>query len=110
MDSTMSTIRITRDADNIATVWLDLPGKSVNTVTPQVLADLDAALTELSQNAPAGVVFASAKKGNFVAGADLFEIHKMDHEQVTKLLTDGQKIVGRIRALPIPTPCAINGD
>ena len=94
-----STLRITRDADNIATVWLDLPGKSVNTVTPQVLSDLDAALTELSQNAPAGVIFASAKKGNFVAGADLFEIRKMNREQVTKFLTDGQKVFGRIAAL-----------
>src|SRR4051794_1900783 len=68
-----STIRVTRDADNIATVWIDLPGKSVNTVTPQVLTDLDAALTQLAADPkPAGVIFASAKKGNFVAGADLF--------------------------------------
>ena len=66
-----STLRITRDADNIATIWIDLPGKSVNTITPQVHADLEAALTEMAHQAPAGVIFASAKKGSFVAGADL---------------------------------------
>src|SRR5260370_13318008 len=104
------TLRTTKDADNIVTVWIDLPGKSVNTVTPQVLADLDRALTEVSQQSPAGVIFASAKKGNFVAGSDLFEIRKMDRNQVMQFLTEGQRVFGRIAALPMPTAAAINGD
>jgi 3-hydroxyacyl-CoA dehydrogenase/enoyl-CoA hydratase/3-hydroxybutyryl-CoA epimerase len=111
MDSTMTTIRITRDSDNIATVWIDVPGKSVNTITPQVLSDLGTALTQLAQDPqPAGVIFASAKKAGFVAGADLFEIRKMDRDQVTAFLSEGQKVFGRIAALPMPTAAAINGD
>ncbi len=105
-----STIRVERDADNFVTIWIDLPGKSVNTMTPQVMADLDAAITELSANEPAGAIIASAKKGNFVAGADLFEIRKMDRDQLGKYLAEGQRLFQRISLLPFPTAAAINGD
>ena len=103
-------LQITRDADNIATVWIDVPDKSVNTISPGVLADLDAVLAEFAVNAPAGVIFASKKKGNFVAGADLFEIRKMDRDQLSQFLVDGQKLFHRISLLTMPTAAAINGD
>lgn len=105
-----STIRITRDADNIVTVWIDVPEKSVNTISPRVLMDLEDALTGFSKDEPAGVIFASAKRNHFVAGADLFEIRKMDRDQLAKFLADGQKIFQRIATLPMPTAAAINGD
>ena len=36
----MTTLRTTTDADGVMTVWLDVPDKGVNTVSPQVLHDL----------------------------------------------------------------------
>ena len=41
----------------------------------------------VAQEKPAGVIFASAKAKSFVAGADLFEIRRMDREQVEQFYT-----------------------
>src|SRR4030095_15075497 len=105
-----SAIRITTDNDRIATLTMDLPGKSVNTCAPQLLAELNEALSTIERARPAGVIFASAKARSFNAGADLFEIRKMSREAVAEYLATGQKIFDRISKLPMPTIAAINGD
>src|SRR2546423_1345419 len=58
--STSTTVRITRDADNIATGWIDLPGKSVNTGTPARQAGPRAALPDLAANGTDRVLLAAA--------------------------------------------------
>src|SRR4051794_12303788 len=105
----METVRTTADADGILTVWLDLPGKPVNTCTPKLLIELDELISNIERDKPRGVIFASAKQHSFIAGADLFEIRKMNHEQVTHYLADGQRIFNRIAHLLMPTVAAING-
>src|SRR2546421_2655510 len=106
----MEAVRSIKDDQNIVTVLLDLPGKPVNTCSPQMLADLAQALDAIERDRPAGVIFASAKTKSFNAGADLFEIRKMSREQVMQYLADGQTLFNRIAALPMPTVAAINGD
>src|SRR5438034_5592324 len=103
-------VRTITDEQNIVTVVFDLPGKPVNTCSPQLLADLNQALDAIEKNKPAGVIFASAKAKSFNAGADLFEIRKMAREQVLEYLASGQALFNRIAALPMPTVAAINGD
>jgi 3-hydroxyacyl-CoA dehydrogenase/enoyl-CoA hydratase/3-hydroxybutyryl-CoA epimerase len=105
-----STLRMTRDADKIATVWIDVPGKAVNTISPRLLAELNDLLSTLTAEDTAGVIFASAKPNHFIAGADLFEIRKMDRDQLTGFLAEGQRLFQRIAMLPMPTAVAINGD
>lgn len=109
-DRAMQTIRVVTDSDGIATIWLDQPGKAVNTLTPLMLEELLAAMTSLETNRPSGLIFASPKARSFVAGADLFEIRKMNREQVEAFLATGQKLFDRIAGLPFPTVAAINGD
>jgi len=70
--------RIEKDAENIATLWLDAQGKSVNTLNRAMWADLDAALTQIEKEKPAGLIIVSAKNRTFIAGADLFEMRDMD--------------------------------
>lgn len=106
----METIRMTTDPDGIVTVWFDQPGKSVNSVTQQLLAELTDVVTALERQTPRGVIFASAKSHSFIVGADLFEIRGMDAPRVTQFLADGQALYGRIAKLPAPTVAAINGD
>src|SRR5580765_8208160 len=106
MESVVRTI--TDDESNIVTVWLDIPGKPVNTCSPQLLADLNTALDAIEREKPAGVIFASPKPRSFNAGADLFEIKKMPRPQVTEYLTTGQAVFNRIARLPVPTVAAIN--
>ena len=106
----MNVIRTTIDADHIVTIWLDQPEKAINTVTPQTLADLANCLAAIEKDGPRGVIIASAKGHSFEAGADLFAIRKMSHEQVTAFLAAGQALFERIARLPMPTVAAINGD
>src|SRR5690349_4467081 len=106
----MDAVRSIKDDQNIVTVTLDVPGKPVNTCTPQLLAELSQALDAIEREKPAGVIFASAKPKSFNAGADLFEIRKMNAEQVQAYLANGHLVFNRISKLPMPTVAAINAD
>lgn len=109
----MSTcVRYARDesAGGVATLTLDLPGKSVNTLGQQMWADLDAALAQVEADRPAAVFVASAKPRTFIAGADLFELRAMSDAELDRYLADGQRILARLEALPMPTVALLNGD
>jgi len=103
-------IRTARDADSIVTLWMDVPGKPVNTCSGQFLSELSAAIDDLDRNPPAGLIVASAKTTSFCAGADLFEVRSMNADQLREYLARGQALFDRIAHLPFPTVAAINGD
>src|SRR5205814_8783776 len=103
-------VHTTTDSDNTLIVWMDVPGKPVNTCGPQFLIELASAMDALEKSKAPGVIFASAKQRSFNAGADLHEIRSMSQEQIGKYLADGQALFDRIAHLPMPTVAAINGD
>jgi len=103
-------IRTARDPDNVVTIWMDVPGKSVNTCSLQFFAELAEALDTIERKRPAGVIFASAKPRSFNAGVDLFEISTMTREQVTEFVALGQRLFDRLAGVVVPTVAAINGD
>lgn len=71
----METLRVELDADGIAIAALDVPGRSMNTIGAQVIADF-ASLVERVQSDAAitGLVITSGKASGFCAGADLGEL------------------------------------
>ena len=103
-------IRTTSDADHVATIWMDAPGKSVNTCSQQFLVELAEALESIDRDQPTGLIFASAKPRSFNAGVDLFEVSRMTREQISALLGLGQQLFDQITRLAVPTVAAINGD
>ncbi|MFM8292868.1 MAG: enoyl-CoA hydratase-related protein, partial [Planctomycetia bacterium] len=103
-------VRCQRDTDGVATVWFDVPGKSVNAVSSAVLDDLDAVLRDLEAHPPAGVIFASAKPGTFIVGGDLFEIRDAAEPALDAFLAHGQGLCDRIAALGVSTVAALSGD
>src|SRR4051794_5281112 len=103
-------IRTTIDADEVLTVWMDLPGKSVNTCSPQFFEDLNRVLDAIERDRPGAVIIASSKPKSFNAGADLFEIRKMNREQLAEFVARGQAVFDRIAHLTVPTIAAINGN
>lgn len=105
-----ASVRLETDASGVATVWFDVPGKSVNPLSGAVLEDLDAAVRALEASPPAGVVFASAKPATFIAGADLFEMRSLDDASLETFLARGQGLLDRIAALPVTTVAALGGD
>ncbi|MEA2863180.1 MAG: 3-hydroxyacyl-CoA dehydrogenase / enoyl-CoA hydratase / 3-hydroxybutyryl-CoA epimerase, partial [Bradyrhizobium sp.] len=65
--------RLTRDADGIAWLLFDRAEASANTLSADVIEELDLVLTALESQRPAGLVVRSAKKSGFIAGADVNE-------------------------------------
>ena len=83
------TIKTTVDEDGIMTVWIDVPGKSVNTIGQKMLTELTEAVSLIEREKPKGVIFASKKHENFVAGGDLFEIRALKPDTMTQFLSAG---------------------
>lgn len=104
------TVVFRADSDGIATITIDSPGKSVNTLSRQVWADLNRAIDQAEQGNPRAVIVASGKPKSFIAGADLFEMRAMSDAELHQYLEAGQQILARIEKLPCPTVAAINGD
>ncbi|TFU06272.1 3-hydroxyacyl-CoA dehydrogenase [Polymorphobacter arshaanensis] len=60
------------DADGILLLTIDVPGQTMNVITPEVNADLAAAVARIkTDDAVKGAVLTSGKASGFMAGADL---------------------------------------
>ena len=69
---TDTAIRSELDADGILTLTIDVPGLSMNVITPEVQRDLAAAIVLLKTDSTVkGAVLTSGKPSGFMAGADL---------------------------------------
>jgi len=102
--------RVTRGADNLAWAVLDKAGASANTLSSDVLEELDAILTTLEQNRPKGLVIRSAKASGFIAGADIGQFVGMtDEDQVAAEMTRAHAVADRLEALTIPTIAVVHG-
>src|SRR5437899_10585354 len=65
--------KLTRDADGIAWLLFDREGASANTLSADVIAELDSVLTALESERPTGLVIRSAKTSGFIARAEVNE-------------------------------------
>jgi 3-hydroxyacyl-CoA dehydrogenase/enoyl-CoA hydratase/3-hydroxybutyryl-CoA epimerase len=71
----LETFKFDIDADGIALATFDVPGRSMNTLTAQVIKELALIADEVASNAAIkGLVFTSGKASGFCAGADLGEM------------------------------------
>jgi 3-hydroxyacyl-CoA dehydrogenase/enoyl-CoA hydratase/3-hydroxybutyryl-CoA epimerase len=101
---------LARDEDGIAWLVLDKPGGSANTLSEDVLSELDGVLASLEQDLPKGLVLRSAKPGGFIAGADIGEFRGMtDPAAIEARLTQANAVVDRLDRLPAPTVAVIHG-
>ncbi len=99
-----------RDPDGLAWLVMDCPGTSTNTLSRRSLEELDDCLARLAADPPRGLVVASAKAGTFIAGADVHEFPLLGSADAAAALTgEGQRIIGRIAALPCPSCAVLNG-
>ena len=69
-----STLSIATDADGIATLTIDVPGRPMNVFTPELTADLDAAIVALGADASVRGIIVTSGKGGFIAGADIKDL------------------------------------
>lgn len=107
-------IRVEYLEPRVLSLVFDLTGKNVNSLSQNILYELDKKLTELSAtNSVNLLLIESSKKSGFVVGADLSEVAqgiqwpKSDKVQFCKL---GIQVFRKLSALPFPTIALIDGN
>ena len=119
----LANFRLETDADGIALVTWDMPGRSMNVITADVVAEMAAIVDKISSDASIkGAVFTSGKDG-FSAGADLTML-KSSGEEYARLKAQGKEaamrffvdrtrqaslIYRRLETCGKPVAAAING-
>src|SRR4051794_19773829 len=102
--------KLTRDSDGIAWLMFDRADASANTLSVDVIEELDTVLTALESQRPAGIVIRSAKKSGFIAGADVNEFRgATDPRLVETAIGRAHAVIDRLEALKIPTVAVIHG-
>jgi 3-hydroxyacyl-CoA dehydrogenase/enoyl-CoA hydratase/3-hydroxybutyryl-CoA epimerase len=97
------------DGDGVATILLDQPGEKVNVMNIAFIEQFEEAIDALGKNLT-GVILASGKESNFIAGADLRQVlEATDPEQGADLVRRLHRILNRLEKLPYPSVAAING-
>ena len=99
-----------RDADGLAWLTLDRAESSANSLSSEVLDELEQLLEGVARELPTALIIRSGKPSGFIAGADVNEFTTIaDREQALTLIRRGQGILARIEALPVPTLALIHG-
>jgi 3-hydroxyacyl-CoA dehydrogenase/enoyl-CoA hydratase/3-hydroxybutyryl-CoA epimerase len=102
--------RLTRDADGVAWLLFDRDGTSANTLSADVIGELDRVLAELEAQRPTGLVVRSAKTSGFIAGADVNEFRDAsDPKLVEEAIGRAHAVIDRLDALRVPTVAVIHG-
>ena len=109
-DSRYRHFRLNRDADGVAWLLFDREGASANTLSAEVIGELDQVLAELEEQRPTGLVIRSAKRSGFIAGADVNEFRDAsDARLVETEIGRAHAVIDRLEALRIPTVAVIHG-
>jgi 3-hydroxyacyl-CoA dehydrogenase/enoyl-CoA hydratase/3-hydroxybutyryl-CoA epimerase len=107
---TYRNFKLTRDADGIAWLLFDRADASANTLSADVMEELDAVLGALESQRPAGIVIRSAKPSGFIAGADVNEFRgASDPRAVETAIGRAHAVIDRLEGLRIPTVAVIHG-
>jgi len=88
----LTNFRFETDSDGIATATWDMPGRSMNVITPELMAELDQIIdTVASTEAIKGCVITSGKEA-FSGGADLTMLQGLRDLYVGLVKTKGEKV------------------
>lgn len=106
----MSAVTQHLDANGILTLTLDMPGRSMNVLNAELTDPLTQALERIETDAEVkGVILTSGKK-EFLAGADIDGLFKIDNPADALALCEGFKqLLRRLETTGKPTVAALNG-
>ncbi|CAN7294533.1 3-hydroxyacyl-CoA dehydrogenase NAD-binding domain-containing protein [Brevundimonas sp. LjRoot202] len=111
----MENFKIDVDADGIALITFDVPGRSMNTLTSGVMAEIPQWVERVkTDDAIKGAVLTSGKASGFCAGADLGDMASgmLGGADLQAAYDAGWRLNGALRALETcgkPVAAAING-
>lgn len=102
--------RLETDKNSISWLYADRADESTNSLSQEMLAELDAIITDLEGDTPKGLVILSGKSSGFIAGADIKILESAkNEEEAAEFIRYGQNIFDRIEKLRFPTVCLIKG-
>ena len=102
--------KLTHDGDGVAWVLFDRADAGANTLSADVMEELDLVIAALENQRPSGVVIRSAKPSGFIAGADVNEFRgATDPRAVETAISRAHAVIDRLDALRIPTVAVIHG-
>ena len=92
VDLNTNLLRLVVDDSGVATVWIDDPSASVNTISRDTLDGFSEVLGLLEQWSDLlGVVFISAKEASFIVGADLDMLQQIDNDMGARICLPGPR-------------------
>jgi len=98
--------------DGVLVATLDVPGQKLNVLSRPLMAEFEGLLRGIETGVvqARGLVLTSGKPDNFIAGADIkgFAIIESALEGETQA-REGQALLDRLAALPVPSVAAIHG-
>jgi 3-hydroxyacyl-CoA dehydrogenase / enoyl-CoA hydratase / 3-hydroxybutyryl-CoA epimerase len=102
--------KLKQESNGIIWLSLDRADKDVNSLSHEVLDELDRLLVDLPRRRPAGLVISSGKPGGFIAGADITEMSAATvPSEALKLIEWVHAIFNKLEQLPFPTVGLIRG-
>ena len=98
------------DPSGVARIVIDRPDDPVNAIDVRLMEDFAAAIAAARAAAPRGLVIASGKRNQYVAGADLSLLRGgTPQSDIEKASRSMQRVLNDLAALPFVTVAAING-
>ena len=102
--------RVEKDNDKILWLFLDRKGETVNSLSTEVILELDALVTHAEENLPAGIAILSDKSTGFILGADVREFGNFTGAaEVTASIERVHAIFTRLEKLKCPVVAAFEG-
>jgi 3-hydroxyacyl-CoA dehydrogenase/enoyl-CoA hydratase/3-hydroxybutyryl-CoA epimerase len=96
--------------DQICLVTFDRADSAANIFDRRTLVELGEEIDFIAQSPQLkGVIFTSAKRSIFIAGADLKSMSEAASPEIRELVELGQTVMNRIAALTVPTVAAVHG-
>lgn len=105
-------LKVDKTNDGIVVIAIDCANNKVNKVSAAFLEEINALLDAVETDVTLrGMVLISAKKDNFLVGADIEEFRRMQsREAAHRYILKANSMLGRIDALKIPVVAAIHGS
>ncbi|MDI3258142.1 MAG: 3-hydroxyacyl-CoA dehydrogenase NAD-binding domain-containing protein [Sinobacteraceae bacterium] len=111
----MKTINLTVDAEGIALAAIDVPGQSMNVLTPQFNNDLATLIDKVTADADIkGLILTSGKPRAFIVGADIKDLLRrldagISASEGAAMSQALSRLLRRLETCGKPVACAING-
>jgi 3-hydroxyacyl-CoA dehydrogenase / enoyl-CoA hydratase / 3-hydroxybutyryl-CoA epimerase len=106
----MTAVKVTRDSDNIVTLTLDLPGRSMNVLNEHLMKPFGEEMEKALKDATVKGVIVTSGKEAFIAGADLEMIYSItDPQVVVDMVTQMHALLRGMEKSGKPVVAALNG-